>query len=324
MPIPDRIKTWLRFVLRYTIAAILLIYLFNQIPLESVIAAVRHAELAPFLAALLISFSIQPVIADRLRRLGATQALYLSTPKVIQINLVALFYGLFLPGGNIAGNFIRLYSFSGNEKRYVEAGIIILLDRLFAAITLCVTGIIFLFWESTSNAVHLLKVMTASVALLLAVTGILCVCIPRLNLRNRKMVPQIVAANLLSKLHAPLQRLRNLSPGIVCVVSGISFAAHLLGILTYYLATQALGLDLGIVTIAWIRSAMILATMVPISVAGLGIRETTTYLLMSNYGVLGKDSIAFSLLIFIITILAPGLIGGFWETRRLLTTRRAK
>jgi uncharacterized protein (TIRG00374 family) len=115
-----------------------------------------------------------------------------------------------------------------------------------------------------------------------------------------------------------LERIRNLSKDIILIVCGLSIFAHLLGILAYYLIILAMGIHIRFVTIAWIRSGIILATMIPVSISGLGLREGAAYVLMNRYGVIAKESIAFSFLIFLTTILMPGLLGGLWEIGRFL------
>ena len=62
---------------------------------------------------------------------------------------------------------------------------------------------------------------------------------------------------------------------------------------------------------------MIIATMIPISVSGLGLREGASLLLLGGYGIAAEQIVAFSLLVFTVSVVFVGLLGGFLEVRRL-------
>jgi uncharacterized membrane protein YbhN (UPF0104 family) len=99
----------------------------------------------------------------------------------------------------------------------------------------------------------------------------------------------------------------------------ISLATQVLGIVAYSLVGIALGIPADWSTFAWIRSAMIMATMVPISVAGFGLREVTSLVLLGTYDVSPTTSVAFALLVFAVTTLSVALVGGLLEFLRILT-----
>ena len=80
------------------------------------------------------------------------------------------------------------------------------------------------------------------------------------------------------------------------MVYGLSTATHLMGILAWWLLCQALQIDLSLVTVGWVRSAVILATMVPLSVMGLGLREGAVVFLLTRYGIGQDTALAYSVL----------------------------
>lgn len=98
---------------------------------------------------------------------------------------------------------------------------------------------------------------------------------------------------------------------------------HLLGILAYALVAAALGLELGLLDLGWIRTAAALITILPVSVAGLGVREGALVLLLAPLGIEPAQALVFSLLVFAVTMLLFGLAGGLVEARRLLLQKPA-
>ena len=110
----------------------------------------------------------------------------------------------------------------------------------------------------------------------------------------------------------PLSRLDR---GTLLQIGTLAVASNLLRVMVYYLLAQALGLGVSLVTIGWIRSVMMIATMPPVSVSGLGLREGASLLLLSGYGIAAEQIVAFSLLVFTVTALF-GLLGGVFEVGR--------
>ena len=314
----ENIKRVIRFLLRWTVAVSLLIYIFRKVPFAAVYDAIYTAKGVFVGLGFLISLVVQSTIAERLRRLSVVQGIAISIRKTLEINLTALFYGLFLPGGSLTGIAIRLQMLSGAERRFAKAGMILLLDRVLATISLCATGIIFLLLDKTNASNHLIWPMILLSCALLYIIGLLSTQAP---LPGPGIVGKIlnwIARDKLDTLKAALQSSRNISRRTLFLALSLSFLAHCFGICVYYLLMKALGLDVRLITTAWIRSAIILAAMIPFSVSGLGFREGAAYILLARHGISADESIAFSLLIFTTTILGPALIGGLCEIYRLL------
>ena len=63
---------------------------------------------------------------------------------------------------------------------------------------------------------------------------------------------------------------------------------------------------------AWLFSLVSIASLLPISFSGLGIREGTVLVLLAQIGIQSSASLSLSMLIFTVGIF-PGLIGGILE-----------
>jgi hypothetical protein len=88
-------------ILRFAIAAAILVYLFRSVPVSNVRAILGRADPAWVTAAFLLALLTQVIMAMRLRILTDAYALSLTTFDVFEINLATRFYGLFLPGGGV-------------------------------------------------------------------------------------------------------------------------------------------------------------------------------------------------------------------------------
>jgi len=310
-------------LVRVAVAITVLSLLFREVPIAAVAATLASAAPPELFAGIALALTAQWLIALRLAQYTAAQGLVMSAADVLQVNFAALFYGLFLPGGNLTGLAIRLYRLSGKSGLSAGAAVSILNDRITATATLCITGIVFWAWERPAAGYPALLVMLATLAGLLGLLGLLVTQQRFRGLRQLERVLEAVVGRRLHALREAVRLSRRLGLRRLSVAFGLSFAAHLLGIIGYVVLVWALGLDIPVVTVGWIRSGMILATMLPISVSGLGLREGAALLLLAPYGVSGEHAVALSLLVFGVTVLLPGLLGGASEAWRAAHRRPA-
>jgi glycosyltransferase 2 family protein len=304
---------------RCAVALAIFAYLFHHISLASVLDAASLAGPGALLGAFLSALLAQVVIADRLRRLVQALGMRLSTCALLQINLATVFYGLILPAGNVTGIIARFYRMSRREPNYALIAVALVFERLVATLTLCLVGIAFWLvdWPTDWPALVLMLGAVAALLVLHAALFTPAQLLPRLRARLGSWWP-----DRLTSLREALRQSRNLSWDIVAKVFALGILTHLLGVVAYGLVASALSLDLSLATIAWTRSAAVLVAILPISIAGLGVREGAMVVLLAPFGIAAADALTYSLLAFATTVLAVGLLGGLLEACRFLRGQR--
>jgi len=310
---------WLK-LLRAVIGVGILIGLCFFVPVKDIWHAVTQTYWPYVLAAACMTILMQWVVADRLRRLCDAHGHNWSTFDIFQINLATRFYG-FLPGGNFTGIAIRFYRLTGEHKHYLGTAVALFYDRVVATISMCALGAVFWLIERPSGSWQaLLAILAATVVMLMGVVILFGQNPGRLVIGIRAMISRIIGVRL-KTLRQAVRESRSLSTGQTLTVYSLSIASHLMGVIGYYLLSESLGLELSFTTIGWVRTAMILATMIPVSVLGLGLREGAALMLLTAYpGVENSDAMAFSFLVLIVTTLLVGLVGGLIEAKRMLQT----
>jgi uncharacterized membrane protein YbhN (UPF0104 family) len=312
----------LGFLARVAVTALLLVWLFRHAGgLKPVLSAIQATRAASVAAAFLATLGVQAVIAHRLRLLANAQGVGLSTREVMEINLVTLFYGLFLPGGGIAAILIRLFRLTRVDRRYTAVLAALLCERLLATATLCLIGLAFWLLDGPERLPQALIVLAAAslpaaLALSLMVHPAPAQWIGLLTSRlplARRLWPRVADAFALFRA-IPLRGKLGLA--------ALSLGAHVLGITAYFLLAAGLRLNVPFIALGWMRSTAMVAALLPFSVSGLGLREGTMVALLGQRGVPGDAAVAYSLLVFAVTILSVGLIGGVIEAVRWLRPRR--
>lgn len=298
---------------RLAVAAGILAYLFAQVALAEIAAAAASAAPVPLVLAGALALGAQILLAFRLSRLIRSFGLKLEVANLLEVNLAATFYGLFLPAGNVTGLLVRFARVSRRERNYSGIALALVLDRVIATLTLCAVGLIAGLLSPPHQSSFVLGLFVASLATLLAALSLLMLLPAWFADRWPKLV-----SRRLEKLWIALRQARHLPWRILLAAFALGIGIHLLGTGAYGLVAEALDLEIGWLTVAWLRAAAILIAILPISVSGLGVREGVLLVLMAPYDISGAQALAFSLLAFASTTVALGLIGGLCEARRLL------
>lgn len=314
-------KAVVKKLVKLLFAAGVLTLLFTQVRFADVLAAIRGADARVALGAFGVILLMQWCTAHRLKLLIDAHGLRMPTLTVFDINLATLFYGLFLPGGNFTGIAIRFYRLAKEQQSAMQTGVALFLDRILATISLLFAGVSLWLIDWPTNQVPALAFMSL---------GAVALTVLLLLLFGRAEVPVIapmrrlllsVGGKKLSSLRSAMLTQAAMPRSRLAFVFVLSCGVHLLGIFAYWMLAQSMGIDLSFLTVGWLRSTMILATMIPLSVSGLGLREGATIAVFAQFAgnTDAADAMAFSLLVFGVTILAVGLVGGLFEAKRLLT-----
>lgn len=304
---------------RVFIAFGILYYLFRKIPISHVISTLANANSNYLFSSLLITILTSLIISYRLKLLAENQGIPVTTLQAFEINAAALFYRLFLPGGNLAAGVIRFYKLSSTSRKMTEAVASLAFDRMIATIALCIVGISFWFVHFPSNSGFIALGMSFVLTGLILVNFI--VFFDRSSILLKKLLELLdltILSSGISKLATIINRFRRLSSNSIVFILTLSLTSQVLGVVVYYLLALALNIDISFLAMGWIRCAVVLITMIPISISGLGVREGSLLLLLKPYGIDSDESLAFSFLIFTVTVVMIGFIGGLLEGLRFL------
>lgn len=308
-------------LLRIMVAAALLYFIFSHIGLQTVITAIDRANTSLLWLAFLVTIIVQLVVSYRLKRLTDVQGLNLPTLLVFEVNLATRFYGLFLPGGNITALLIRIFKFTRERSQIANVVVSLFADRIMATLSLCILGLV--FWtrvQPQPGEVWLLVFALATIACLVP-TYVLFARFFLLRFGPVAQLLQKLSPRLWEKLSYAFQRSRQTGGEVLVSSLTLSVVAHLVGIVGYWLVAQSLNMELSLLIMAWIRSGMMLVTLLPITIAGLGVREVAALVLLQHYGVESDIAIAFSMLVFAATVVGIAVLGGLTEAWRFVYSR---
>lgn len=237
--------------------------------------------------------------------------------RLFLYTLTGLFYSIVLPGGIIAGDVMRTLRISGDfeilKKDKKRLFLSVFLDRVLGFLTLLLVvsfyfivghpANLYLGTHSTLNFVIAMGVILITVFIFSGILDFIIYFFIKLPFSH----VQIFFRFLLSSLR-PLR----MHP----IVSLTSLLFSLMGILlttfAVYLISEELKLEVPYTTIVFFYSLAIISGLIPITVAGIGLREGSFVYLLIQSGVDPASALALSVLSFFI-IFTLSIVGGVIE-----------
>lgn len=220
--------------------------------------------------------------------------------RLARLYLIGGFFSLFLPT-LVGGDAFRAAAAS-SALPPGKAVASVLLDRLLGISALCLYGVIGVLLAPAQAAAMMAGARWGRPGVaVLALAGVLA-----LGALVAARVPAV--RRFAGEMREAVVRLA-LAPGAVAAALGLGCVVQGIYIATWMLAAAALDVRLGVTTYLVAVPLVTIGGMLPVSIAGLGLREGAWLLLLRGTDLAPARVVAFSMLFFVGTVLA-GAVGG--------------
>ncbi|HSM56862.1 MAG TPA: lysylphosphatidylglycerol synthase transmembrane domain-containing protein, partial [Candidatus Sulfomarinibacteraceae bacterium] len=215
----------------------------------------------------------------------------------------------FIPG-KVSGDLYRGYAIGRDADRHLDSMTAVLLERVIGLAALILVSVSSLFL-----AVYALELTTYTRMLQPATVLAGAVLVATL------LAFVIIRRKLISRLQLPIplwNRVQQLAEQLYLLFSdnrilgGLGFLSVLLQIaviLWYFVIARAMQLDISLITLMVSVPVVELLVTIPISIGGIGVRESAMVFLLLPFGVVPEDAISLSLLVAITATIAGTLAG---------------
>lgn len=262
--------------LKIAVSGLLLWYIISRITLEAVAEALKSADLryVPLIVSVFfLSFAIKAVNY----RLLTAAAKKISFAKLLKISILSWAAGMFAPGK--LGEFSAIYFLKKEGVPLGAATAASILDKLITISTLTVIAAIGLL--TYIDAATAAKITAAAAAALIAAVALIAV--PQARLLVRKLI--------LRKYESRFAGFSNYFFGyvkgkklLILYNYGLALLWAYVSAVMIWLGLLSVGIKVPVMTILLINSASIIVSIVPVTVGGLGARETAAVLLFEKAG----------------------------------------
>jgi uncharacterized protein (TIRG00374 family) len=300
-------SVWLRLAL----SLILIIFVSTKIEVDRLTNLLSSMRLSFFFLALLLVIPERAMLAYKWNVLLATKKMSLPFLTIFKICYLGNFIGTFFPS-SLGVDVVRVYSLYKYNSNAAESISSVFVERwigLFSVLTL-VPASMLLFSETVANQniflfilIPVIFFIACSVVLLnksimrAFITGLNSINLPSLQ-RNLQDTYRAFSEYAEHKL-------------VLLYVLILSFVLQVTRILITYFVYLSIGNDVNIVYFFIIVPLVIVLTMLPIAVAGIGIREGAFVYFFSQVGMSASEAFTLSILVYalvMISIMPGGII----------------
>jgi len=303
--------------LKIAVSLLLLVVLFKIVDVKSLWRAISSVRMAPFFLSCALMVFTEVLIAIRLQVLMRPMNWCLPTSRLFRIGFISYFYAMFLPGG-IGQIAAKWYKVTGNKMGRIQFLVVSIIEKsLFLLVTLVCVGIPFMFL-SDSETSHLRTLFGPFIILFLAIEGFLYwfLLSPHLYRRTRLRLASL-QAHLTGRLAEFMGHFGQIDPFIgqwrpPLLAVLLTIGVQLFIVIRIGLLFVSVGVDMPMVRVLLISSLIFFIQMIPISLGGLGVRESAFAYLFHLYGY-GADTGVVVGLLFFGQIVLCAIVGGVLE-----------
>jgi uncharacterized membrane protein YbhN (UPF0104 family) len=313
-------RSFLVLAARIAISALLLYFALRGVDFSALqlrLARSSGVSIAGWMAVAVLTNLLQIVVsATRWREISQRCDAPLQHVLAFRFSLIGTFFNQTLPS-TIGGDAVRLWLLSKTGAGWRAASYSVLIDRAVGLITLAIIVVFSLPWsyQLIADTQGRLALVLVDLAAISAGAGFLVLgAIPFAWLQKWWPTRHVHACSVIAN-----RAIFDRRGGPTIVV--LSFVVHFLTVVTAWCCVRAISAPANFEQVFFLIPPIVLITMLPISIAGWGVREATMIISFGYAGLTQADGLMVSVL-FGASYFIIGAIGGL--TWILGTERRAR
>jgi hypothetical protein len=311
------VKPKLKIALKIGVSCLLVGYLSFKVDLSAIAAAVKDVDLFFYLLSTLIAVLSNFFIAGKYYLLIKESPINHSLFSLVRINFISRFYALFLPSA-VGREFVRWMKVTRNQEGRASFVASIIFERLTFLLVLILCGSIpLLKYQSMPEIAALRLRLQPWVLLALVIIAVLLSFYVSDSIRSlAKSIVGCMFKRLSDKFNigSLIESIspNNMKPAYYASIIGLSLVWQIFYISRLLMLIKAAALPLNIVDILWMGSLVLMLQTLPISFAGIGLREGAYAYLFTLYGLPPEKGVLIGILFFS-QMLIMAAVGGVFE-----------
>lgn len=306
------------FVFKLIILILIILWLIKTVDLNNSFRVLSKTNLFLFFLALALNNLSNVFLTIKWHRLAKPLGIKSKLIDLLKLNYVSIFYSMVIPG-QASGEIVKGIKLAKQESSQEKVWVPIFIDKITNLLIILIIGSLAIINDNAFNKDQNLVIFISLFTFALFIFSILLFTDKIKTLFDfiKGCLVQVLnilkinsdTLNNFSLSYLKEYKNKNL---IIAETFMWSILTKLPHVFALYLLAMSLDFKITIIESAWLFAIVSIASILPISFSGLGVREGTLIVLMSKIGIESSDALSFSILIFAMGILT-GLIGGVIE-----------
>lgn len=313
------VKKKLKLILRFGVSCLFVGYLALKVDWTVILFAFKQIDLGLYAASTILTLGASFFLACKYHLLIKGTSLARPVLYLTKINLIIRFYALFLPSA-LGPEAVRWYKITRNQRERSLFLAAIVFERLTFILMLILCSFIPLFFYSSNLEIESLRQRIFPVVIVSLSFVCLSLCyfiFPEIRSFFLSIVEQVIPSRWNSQnidIFLKSLYLNNTNASLYSYVTALSLVWQFFFLSRLFVLFKAAYLPLSFLDVAWMGSLVLILQVLPISFAGIGVREGAYAYLFTLYNLPAEKGVVIGILIFSQMLILAGL-GAFFELR---------
>lgn len=311
------------FVLKFFLSITIIVYiLYNYIDVDELFLSFLNINIFIFSLTVTLLGIIRFTVAYQTKIALLPFRIYFPTYHIFKVHLIATLYGSISFGGIVFGG-VSWYLLSKDNGRRAEVASVLVYLKILNLMTLLPFALTGIYFEPQLKSYHLETYIFVLSLLLVFMLFPFFIC-PIAKLLESSLNSLI----LLMPVESVSKRLLEMNHNVwnATHITGkipvflqikiitIAFICQILGIIAMYLSLITVSIEVPIFTATWLAALLTLISMLPITIAGIGVRDLSLIFILNKfYSIPPEFAILLStLLLFVNVIFFGAILGGYY------------
>ncbi len=315
--LPYMFKKKLTLIFKLSISGLLAVYLTFQVNWQIIYQSFNNVSICLYILSVILTLISIYCLAWKYNLLIRNTAIEHSIPVLAKIQLISQFYALFIPSA-LGPAAVRWYKVTKNQSGRAMFLASTIFERSAFIFMLLFFGMIPLFFYTSNQGIADLK--TQILPFVILIFGIIIFIFSYfMSIQIQTYLKSHILKLLPTKWHTKLSTilndnflLKDPGPSLFIKILFLSLLWQVFFLLRLYFLFQAARIPLTIVEVAWMGSLVLLLQIIPVSFAGIGVREGAYAYLFALFGLPPEQGVLIGILFFTQMILIAA-VGGILE-----------
>ncbi len=291
-----------KHLLRIALSCLLLVYFFLNVDWTVLISALYKINIYFYLVSTIVALSGSYFMARKYHLLIKGTPLSISVVRLMVIHFISRFYALFLPTA-LGPEFVRWYKVTKDKSGKTFFLAATSYERMLFLLVLFIFGMLPLIFYEQHEQIIALRESIWPFALgigSILILGLIYILNARFQIFIKNLLKNIFRVKQTGRIHQFLDNLTIGDNSINLLISllVLTLCWQVFFIFRIFFLFKSMGLGLGLVESAWMGSLVLLLQILPVSFAGLGVREGAYAYLFSIYGLPAEKGLLIGMLFF--------------------------
>jgi glycosyltransferase 2 family protein len=285
------------YILRLIITIFLVLLILLQVDFHVILQTISSANLTFIMIAVLLYYPVQLISSYRWYYLLVNINKEIPYLSIIRYHFIGQISTFLLPG-QISGDLVRFIGVSSKKPGKLSFAYSILMDKMSFLVALAGFASLGIFGSGAISEMYTIHIFAFSV--LIVSLGLLCfigifrntsIIIKFYSVTNNSFIQ-----NLLSNLIYKVSSVPKLNYKILASLLTFSFVIQLINATGSYLIIRSLGTPIYFLDWAVINAIVAIILVLPITIAGIGVREGLLVYILSMYQISPSQTVSYSVL----------------------------